>query len=221
MQVRVSHPFPPDSGLDQSFRKEIRRLRRPDRGRRTASPTGRTLRWSFANRRRGQGHRAPDGAVTRRHPARPPCESATSGVHVLRLVLTSNGWTAGLRSRTTSTQTATFGSSERPDRMSWAVRGPRRASVVMSAASGGQHDLTFEVSVDPGGRHVLCAGSLRFDRRRRAAGSVPVGLLVLGKRKEARMLTDEHLAVNTMIDRGAALIRSRITSIRWRCLASS
>jgi len=32
-------------------------------------------------------------------------------------------------------------------------------------------------------------------------------LLVLAKRKEARMLTDEHHAVNTMIDRGAAFDR--------------
>jgi len=34
-----------------------------------------------------------------------------------------------------------------------------------------------------------------------------VCLLVLSKREEARMLTDEHHAVNTMIDRGAAFDR--------------
>src|ERR1035441_10170796 len=76
----------------------------------------------------------------------------------------------------------------------------------MSADSGGQHDLTFEGSVNPGGSMshslVLCDS---------IAGRVLLGRMPVraraGQRKEARMLTDEHHAVNTMIDRGTAFDR--------------
>ncbi len=72
-----------------------------------------------------------------------------------------------------------------------------------SADFGGQHDVTFESSVNPAGgmSHalILCDS---------IAGRVPIGSLPVveraGQREEARMLTDEHHAVNTMIDQGAA-----------------
>jgi len=51
------------------------------------------------------------------------------------------------------------------------------------------------------------AGWLRFDRRPHGARKPACACSPLAKREEARMLSDEHHAVNTMIDHGAAFDR--------------